>query len=42
MLNMSFGDIPTITANCGIEPFRILFDGFQTLALADTGWRLCY
>ena len=37
MLNMSFGDIPTTTATYGVEPFRILFDGFQLLALADRG-----
>ena len=34
---MSFGDIPTTTATSGVEPFRILFDGFQLLALADRG-----
>ena len=34
---MSFGDIPTTTATSGMEPFQILFDGFQPLALADRG-----
>ena len=34
---MSFGDIPTTTTTSGMEPFRILFDGFQPLALADRG-----
>ena len=33
---MSFGDIPTTTATSGMEPFGILFEGFQPLALADT------
>ena len=39
---MSFRDIPTTTATSGMEPFRILFDGFQLSLLADTGWRLYY
>ena len=34
---MSFGDIPTTTTTSGMEPFRILFDGFQPLALTDRG-----
>ena len=39
---MPFEDIPTATATCGMEPFGILSEGFQMLALADTGWRLYY
>ena len=34
---MSFGDIPMTTATSGMEPFRILLDGFRPLALADRG-----
>ena len=34
---MSFGDIPTTIATSGMEPFRILFDGFQPLGLTDRG-----
>ena len=34
---MSFGDIPTTIATSGMEPFQILFDGFQPLALAGRG-----
>ena len=39
---MSLGDIPMTTATSGMEPFGILFDGFQPLALTDAGWRLYY
>ena len=37
ILDLSFGDILTTTATSGMEPFRILFDGFQPLALTDRG-----
>ena len=42
MKNLSFRDIPTITAISGMEPFGILLDGFQPLALADTVLQLYY
>ena len=38
---MAFGDIPTMPATSGMEPFGILLDGFQPLALVDTSCRLC-
>ena len=42
ILNITFGGMLTTPAETGMEPFGILLDNFQQLALINTSWLLRY